>query len=98
MFFFSEDSVILELRPNKLTQIAKMSKSPKTQFLAIEEKKSHTCKTCGFSTMKIEKLKSHFLVHSGEKPFTCEQCQYSFKRAGNLKQHVSTHSEERLFN
>ena len=86
------------IKLNMLIQMATMSKGEETQFLASEEKKSHTCKTCGFSTMKIEKLKSHFLVHSGEKPFTCEQCQYSFKRAGNLKQHMSTHSEERLFN
>ena len=91
------NSVILELWLQKLAEIATMWKSGVTQFPAIEGKKYHTCKTCGFSTMKISYLKSHLLDHSGEKPFSCAKCKYSCKRAGHLKEHMLIHSEERLF-
>ena len=92
------NSVILELRLNKLAEIATMWKCGETQFQAIQGRKSHTCKTCGFSTLNIGLLKRHLQVHRGEKPFSCALCKYSCKHAGHLKRHMLVHSDERLFN
>ena len=74
------------IKLDNLIQMATMSKG----------KKSHTCKTCGFSTMNAKNLKQHLLIHSAEKPFSCEQCKYSSKRAGSLKRYMLIHSQESL--
>ena len=66
-----------------MIDLNKMSKSEKTQHLAIEGKKSHSCNQCGYTAKRATTMKRHMLVHSGERPFICTLCEYSSKQVGD---------------
>ena len=65
----------------------KMAKDLKAHMILHDEKKTHSCNQCGYSSIRADKLKRHMLVHSGAKPFSCAHCNYFFSRADGLKTH-----------